>query len=123
MNAIWQVLLALLAAVGLLALGWLSEEVSEFDYAGHGRKDHFHVPLLESNHFRFMRKCRNRCGCILKIKNFCITIICGIHFLQTRICIQHGLSCFHTIILYQFASHTDPFTTLKSTDLSFRIGM
>ena len=79
--------------------------------------------FLKSNHFRFMRKCKNRSSCILKIKNFCITIICGIHFLQTRICIQHGLSCFHTVILYQFAGNANPLAALKCTQFYFRIGM
>ena len=70
-----------------------------------------------------MRKCRNRCGCILKIKNFCIAIICGIHLLQTRIGIQHRFSRFNTIILYQFTCDTNPLITLECTQFCFRIGM
>lgn len=60
---------------------------------------------------------------ILKVEYLSVAIICGIHLLQTRIGIQHGLSCFHMVILYQFASNANPFTTLECTQFCFRVCM
>ena len=59
---------------------------------------------------------------IFEVEHLCVAIICGIH-LQTRIGIQHRFSRFYTIILYQFASNTNPLAAFECTQLYFRISM
>ena len=60
---------------------------------------------------------------ILEVEHLSVSIICGIHLLQSRISVQHGLSCFQTVILYQFAGNANPLAALKCTQFCFRIGM
>ena len=83
-----------------------------------------HTAILSKlNHFRLMGECTNGSHTIFEVEHLSVAIICGIHLLQSRIRIQHGLSCFHTVILYQFASDANPLATFKCTQFCFRIGM
>ena len=60
---------------------------------------------------------------ILEVEHLSVAIVCGIHLLQSGISVQHGLSCFQTVILYQFAGNANPLAALKCTQFYFRIGM
>lgn len=60
---------------------------------------------------------------ILKVEHFCVTIICSIFLLQSRISIQHRFSCFNTVIFHQFAGNANPLITLECTQFCFRVGV
>ena len=60
---------------------------------------------------------------ILEVEHIRVAIICGIHLLHSRISIQHRLSCFNTVIFYQFAGNTNPLAALECTQFCFRVGM
>ena len=68
-----------------------------------------------------MSECRNGGHTILKVKYLRVAVICCIHLLQTRISIQHGLSCFNAVILDQFTSNANPLATLECTQLCFGV--
>mgnify|MGYP007059901031 CR=1 FL=1 len=48
-----------------------------------------------------MGECGDSSHTILEVEHLGVTIICGIHLLQSRICIQDRLACLNTVILYQ----------------------
>lgn len=75
------------------------------------------------DHFRLMGERTNGSHTILEVEHLSVSIICGIHLLQTRIGIQHRFSCFHTVILYQFAGNANPLAAFECAQLCFRIGM
>ena len=75
------------------------------------------------DHFRLMGERTNGSHTILEVEHLSVSIICGIHLLQTRIGIQHRFSRLNTVILYQFTGNTNPLATLECTQLCFRISM
>ena len=79
------------------------------------------ILFSEFDNFRFMGECTDCSSCILKIKYLGVAIVCRIHLLKGWICIQHRLSGFYSVILYQFPCNSDPFTIFECTDLCFRV--
>ena len=75
------------------------------------------------DYFRLMGERTNGSHTILEVEHLSVSIIYGIHLLQTRIGIQHRFSRLNTVILYQFTGNTNPLATLECTQLFFRISM
>ena len=80
-----------------------------------------HYLISEFDHFRFMGECADCCSSIFEVKYLSVSIISSVHFLERRICIQHRLSCFYSVIFYQFTCNSDPFATFECTDFCFWI--
>ena len=77
--------------------------------------------LLKLDYFRLVGKRTDGSHTILEVEHLSVSIICGIHLLQTRIGIQHRFSRFHTVILYQFAGNANPLAAFESISMRSRL--
>ena len=73
------------------------------------------------DHFRFTGERTNGSHTILEVEHLSVSIIYGIHLLQTRIGIQHRFSRLNTVILYQFTGNTNHSPPLNAHSSAFEL--
>ena len=60
---------------------------------------------------------------VLEVEHLGVAVICGVHLFQAGISVQHGLPCFHAVILDQFASNANPLAALEGAQLCLGVGV